>query len=144
MWEGVILNSTSVQGGTLMVSTRPRGYLFSCNIVGFVLSSTFGPYDGFSAVISSFYTESQHDGGWKGPLEITQSSPLPKQGHPEQAAQDCFQTGFEYLWRRRLHSPSGQPGPGFCHPQSKEVLPHVQMELPLLQFQLLWTVEVCH
>jgi len=35
------------------------------------------------------------------------SSPtlLPKQGHPEQAAQDSVQAGLEYLQRRRLHNP---------------------------------------
>ena len=57
--------------------------------------------------------------------------PLPKQGHLEEAAQDHVQAGFEYL-QRRIHNPSGQPVPGFCHPQSEEVLPHVQMELPVL------------
>jgi len=31
-------------------------------------------------------TESQHGRGWQGPLWVTQSKPLPKQGHPEQAA----------------------------------------------------------
>ena len=58
-------------------------------------------------------------------------TPLGKQGHLEQAAQDHVQAGFEYL-QRRLPSPSGQPVPGLHYPQSKEVLPHVQMELPLL------------
>jgi len=38
-------------------------------------------------------------------------TPLPKQGHLQQAAQDCFQAGFEYLQRRRLHKHSGQPVP---------------------------------
>jgi len=61
-------------------------------------------------------------------------NPLPKQGHPEQAAQDLVQVGFEYLQRRRLHNLSGQPVPGLCHPQREEVLPRVQLELPLLQF----------
>ena len=59
------------------------------------------------------------------------SSPTPL---PEQAAQDHVQAGLEYLQRRRLHSPSGQPGPGLRHPQREVVLPHVQMELPVLQF----------
>jgi len=59
---------------------------------------------------------------------------LPKQGHPQQTAQDRIHAGLEYLQRRRLHSPSGQPGPGLRHPQREEVLPHVQTELPLLQF----------
>ena len=64
------------------------------------------------------------------------SSPthLPKQGHPQQAAQDLVQAGLEYLQRRRLHSLPGQPGPGLHHPQREEVLPRVQLELPLLQF----------
>jgi len=60
-------------------------------------------------------------------------TPLPKQGHLQQAAQDLVQAGLEYLWRR-LHSLPGQPVPGLRHPQREEVLPHVQTELPLLQF----------
>ena len=59
---------------------------------------------------------------------------LPKQGHLQQAAQDLVQAGLEYLQRRRLHTLPGQPGPGLRHPQREEVLPHVQLELPLLQF----------
>jgi len=64
------------------------------------------------------------------------SSPtlLPKQGHLQQAAQDLDQVGLEYLQRRRLHNLSGQPVPVLRHPQSEEVLPHVQTELPMLQF----------
>ena len=57
-------------------------------------------------------------------------TPLPKQGHLEQVAQE----GFEYLQRRRLHNPSAQPVPVLCHPQSEVVLPHVQLELPMPQF----------
>jgi len=34
---------------------------------------------------------------------VTQPNPLPKQGHPEQAAQHRVQAGLEYLQRRRLH-----------------------------------------
>jgi len=52
-------------------------------------------------------TESQNGRGWKGPLWVTQSNPLPKQGHPEQAAQDRVQVGLEYLQRRRLHNLPG-------------------------------------
>ena len=78
--------------------------------------------------------ESQHGQGWQGPLWVTQPNPLPKQGHPEQAAQHRGQAGLEYLQRRRLHSLPGQPGPGLRHPQREEVLPQVQLELPLLQF----------
>ena len=32
-------------------------------------------------------------------------TPLPKQGHLQQAAEDLVQVGFEYLQRRRLHKP---------------------------------------
>ena len=62
------------------------------------------------------------------------SPPLPKKGYLQQAAQDLVQVGLEYLQRRRLHSPSGQPVPVLRHPQSEKVLPHVWMELPMLQF----------
>jgi len=64
------------------------------------------------------------------------SSPMPllKQGHLKQDAQDLVLADLEYLHRRRIHNPSGQPVPVFCHPQSEEVLPHVQLQLPLLQF----------
>ena len=61
-------------------------------------------------------------------------TPLPKQGHLQQAAQDRIQLGFQYLQRSRLHNPSGQPVAVLRHPQSEEVLPPVQMELPQLQF----------
>ena len=49
---------------------------------------------------------------------------LPKQGHLQHTAEDLVQAGFEYLQRRRLHSLTGQPGPGLCHPQGEEVLSH--------------------
>ena len=62
------------------------------------------------------------------------STPLPKQGHLQQAAQDFVQVGCEYLHRRRIHNISGQPVPVLCHWQGKEVLPHVQLGLPMLQF----------
>jgi len=71
-----------------------------------------------SCKVSYYFTESQNGRGWKGPLGVTQPNPLPKQGHPEQAAQDLIQVGLEYLQRRRIHDPSGQPVPGLRHPQS--------------------------
>ena len=40
-------------------------------------------------------------------------TPLPKQGHLEQAAQDRVQVGLEYLQRRRLHNLPGQPVPEY-------------------------------
>ena len=58
-------------------------------------------------------------------------TPLTKQGHLQQAAQDRGQVGLEYLQKRRLHNLSGHPVPVLCHPQSEEVLPHVQLELPV-------------
>jgi len=42
--------------------------------------------------------------------------------------------GFEHPQRRGLHNLSGQPVPVLRHPQREEVLPHVQTELPVLQF----------
>jgi len=84
---------------------------------------------GFSEPCVHRITESQKGKGWKGPLWVTQSNPLPKQGHLQQAAQHRVQAGLEYLQRRRLHNLPGQPGPGLRHPQREEVLAHVQMEL---------------
>ena len=60
-------------------------------------------------------------------------TPLPKQGHPQQAASDHVHAGLEYL-QRRLHNLLRQPVPGLRHPQREEVLPPVRAELPLLQF----------
>ena len=60
-------------------------------------------------------------------------TPLSKQSHIEQAAQDLVQAGLEYL-QKRIDNLPGQPIPVLHHPQSKEVLPHVQLELPVLQF----------
>jgi len=65
------------------------------------------------------------------------SSPtlLLKQGLLQQAAQDLVhQAGAEYLQRRRIYNLSGQPVPVLRHPQREEVLPHVQLELPVPQF----------
>jgi len=60
-------------------------------------------------------------------------TPLPKQGHLQQAAQDFVQAGLEYLQRGRLHNLPGQPVPVLCRPQSK-VLARDQPEHPMLQF----------
>ena len=54
-------------------------------------------------------------------------TPLPKQGHTEQAAQDHVQVGLEYLQRTRLHNLPGQPVPVLHHPQREEVLPHMSL-----------------
>ena len=68
--------------------------------------------------------------------DLCGSSPIPlsQQGHLQQAAQELVQVCFEYLQRRRLYKTSGHPIPVLCHPHSKEVPPHVQTELPMLQF----------
>ena len=64
------------------------------------------------------------------------SSPtlLPKQGHLQYVVEDLVQAGLEYLQRRRLHHIPGQPVPVLRHPQREEILPHIQTELPVLQF----------
>jgi len=61
-------------------------------------------------------------------------TPLPKQGLLQQAVEDCVQAGLEYLQRQRLQNFLGQPVAVLHHPQREEVLPHLQMELPMLQF----------
>ena len=69
-------------------------------------------------VLPGIITESQHGRGWQGPLWVTQSNPLPKQGHPEQAAQDLVQVGLEYLQEQEGHvrnKQSKQPRRGVLH-----------------------------
>ena len=78
-------------------------------------------------------TESQNGRGWNSAGHPVQP-PRPKQGHLQQAAQDLVQAGLEYLQRRRIYNLPGQPVPVLRHPQSEEVLPHVQTELPVPQF----------
>jgi len=48
-------------------------------------------------------------------------TPLPKQGHLQQTADDRVLAGLEYLQRRRLRNPSGQPIPVLRHPQREKV-----------------------
>ena len=67
------------------------------------------------------------------------SSPTPsakavQPPHLQRASEDRVQAGLEYLQRRRIHNLFGQPVPVLRHPQREEVLPHVQTELPMLQF----------
>jgi len=65
------------------------------------------------------------------------SSPtlLPKQGHPQQAAQDLVQADLEYLQRRRLHNLPWQPVPVLCHPQLSLLM---TQEKGLFFFFLIW------
>jgi len=57
---------------------------------GFLL----GLQDSARTCCCSVITESQNGRGWKGPLWVTQSHPLQKQGHPEQAVEDLIQVGL--------------------------------------------------
>ena len=57
-------------------------------------------------------------------------TPLPKQGHPEQAAEDRVQMGLGYLQRRRLHSLSGQPRPGLRQESPAAGAPSLPLVLP--------------
>ena len=77
-----------------------------------------------TTITSPVFTESQNHRMVRVGRDLCGSSSptlLPKQGHPEQAAEDLVQAGLEYLQRRRLHSLSGQPGPGLHHPQSEKI-----------------------
>jgi len=108
-------------------------------ILGFFLYTGYPQKQGMDTRAKSYMkvTESQnHRMVGVGRDFCGSSSPtlLPKQGHLQQAAEDLVQAGLEYLQRRRLHNLPGQPVPVLCHPQSEEVLPHVQLELPMLQF----------
>ena len=47
------------------------------------------------------------------------------------------QVGLEYLQRRRIHSPWGQPVPVLRHPYCEEVPSHIGAELPMLQFMVI-------
>jgi len=60
--------------------------------------------------------------------------PPAEAGSPRAGCTGPRPCGFEYLQRRRLHNLPGQPVPGLRHPQSEEVLPHVQTDLPKLRF----------
>ena len=54
--------------------------------------------------------ESQHGRGWQGPLWVPQPNPLPKQGHPEQAAQDLMPVFAAQTFRAAQR----KWGAGFC------------------------------
>lgn len=69
-------------------------------------------------------------------LVHTPHLPPTRQGHLKQVTQEHTQGGFECLFRERdpvINYP-GKPVPVFCHPQHKEGLPHVKLELLGLQF----------
>lgn len=72
--------------------------------------------------------------GWRGPLEIRWSNPLLQQVPTADCTGKCPQVGFDYLWRRRPRSPSGQPVQLLCHPHSKKKFSLVCIELPEFQF----------
>lgn len=60
---------------------------------------------------------------------------LLEHGSSEHVTQDCVQTAFDYLHRRRLHKISRQPVSVLSHPHCK-VFPHIQVEHPVFQFVL--------
>ena len=64
------------------------------------------------------------------------SSPISllKQDLLERITQGYVQVAFEYLQGMRLHSLSGQPVLVLCHLNGKEVLPHMVMKPPVVQF----------
>ena len=72
--------------------------------------------------------------GLEGTSVCPPAQPPAQAGSPRAGCTAPRPGGLEYLQRRRLPSPSGQPGPGLRHPQREEVLPRVQLELPLPQF----------
>jgi len=74
-------------------------------------------------------TESQNFRGWKGPLWVISSNHPAEARSPTAGCIGPCPGGLEYLQRTRLHNLPGQPVPGLSHPQSKQVLPHVQTEL---------------
>lgn len=45
--------------------------------------------------VMKWITKSQNCYGWKEPLKIIQSNPLPEQGQIEQVTQECVQVNFE-------------------------------------------------
>lgn len=71
-------------------------------------------------------TESRTGWGWKGPVGFIWPYPLPKRGHPEQAAPDHVPMAFEYLHGWRLPKLPGQPVPVLGHPRTEKVAPEVQ------------------
>ena len=79
-------------------------------------------------------TESHNSRGCEGPPGITESSPLQSRPPLQQAAEVGVQVGLEYLQRRRIHNPPGQPVPVLRHPHCEEFSSHIGAELPVLQF----------
>lgn len=75
-------------------------------------------------------------------LEDHPVQPLPKQGQPEQVAQDGVQLGFGYLQRWRLHNLFGQPAPVFDTLTVKTVFLYVEVECPVLQSLILSGLQI--
>lgn len=62
-------------------------------------------------------------------LDQVPPHPAPKAGSLQAVTQESVQAGFDYLLRKRFHCPSGQLVLVFGHLHSKELLPHVHIEL---------------
>jgi len=60
-----------------------------------------------SCSLKAVVTESWNGGGDRDLCRSSGPTPMPKQGHLEQAAQDLVQAGFEYLQRKRLSATHG-------------------------------------
>jgi len=56
--------------------------------------------------LSRSITESQNVRGWKGPLWVIWSNPLPKESHLQQAAQDRVQADLEFISREGVSTTS--------------------------------------
>lgn len=81
------------------------------------------------------WRESQNSWDWKGPLEIIKSNHSAKAGSSGAGYTGLhIQVECKCLQSRRFHSLPRQPVPVLCHPQRKEVFPHIQMKHPVFQF----------
>ena len=90
----------------------------------FCVTSVKQPQSDFLIIFYLWITESHRMVGVGRDLCGSSSpTPLPRQGHLQQAAQDLVQAGLEYLQRRRIHNLSRQPLTGISansQPESKE------------------------
>jgi len=88
----------------------------------------------YGTTVSISITESQRGTGWNGPLRISQSNPPAKAGLPTAGCTGPCPHGFGVSPEKETPQPLVQPVPVLCHPESKEILPHVQMKLLMPHF----------
>ena len=77
--------------------------------------------------------EAQNHGGWKGLLETIKSNPLLKQVPYSRSHRKVSRWVFSISREGDSTTPLGSLFQ-CCHPHSEEVLPRVQLELPIFQF----------